>query len=133
VIHAAVAAVVVRAEIVSGTPQTTHAYVVNGEARYGAEFAPLVVRIVGGKAGTVRHVRFACVGKGCAFYTDSPKDGDRIDEGTYKVKADEHGTATLRVTMLNQGPAGSYRVYAEPVVAKGERAVRSAQFVLTSN
>lgn len=127
---AVAAALIVRAEIVSGTPQTARAYVAAGEAKYATEFAPLVVR-VSGPAAAKRRMRFHCVTRGCAFVTDAPENGDRIDPATYDVDV-KGGKASLHVTIVAGNPAGTYVLYAQPLAGKGERAVKSGTFTLTS-
>ncbi|MEO7040616.1 MAG: hypothetical protein ABI186_11365 [Candidatus Elarobacter sp.] len=126
-ILAIAAALLVRADVVSGTPQSERAYVANGEAKFATEFAPLVVRV----RGAVKRMRFHCVSRGCVFVTDQPPNGDRIDPATYDVDVTD-GKASLRITIVAATPAGTYAVFAIPVAAKGEHAVKSGTFTLTS-
>lgn len=126
-ILAVAAALLVRADIVSGTPQTVRAYVANGEAKYATDFAPLVVHVT----GSAKRMRYHCVTRGCAFVTDQPPNGDRIDPATYDVDV-KAGKASLRITIVAATPAGTYALYAQPVAAKGRHTLKSGTFTLTS-
>jgi len=130
---------VVRAFVVSGTPQTARAFVAPGEAKYQTEFPGLlVVRVVGApRQKQPRHVRFTCVTKGCAFgAADQPNKGQDVDhvtnDGNYYRAAVNHGKAAIRVTVEADSPFGTYTVAAVPEEGYRERTV-GASFTLTSH
>lgn len=126
-ILAVAAALLVRADVVSGTPQTVSAYVANGEAKFATEFAPLVVRVT----GAAKRMRYHCITRGCVFVTDQPPNGDRIDPATYDVDV-KNGKASLRITIVSATPTGTYALYAQPVAPKGGHTLKSGTFTLTS-
>jgi hypothetical protein len=130
---------VVRAFVVSGTPQTATAFASPGETKYQTEFpALLVVRVVGApKQKQKRHVRFTCVTKGCTFgSTDQPDQGHGIehvtntDENYYTVEVNAN-KAAVRITVEADVPSGTYTVQAVPDQGYAERVV-GASFTLIS-
>jgi hypothetical protein len=140
--HAAKALRPVRAVIVSGNGQTARSYVAQAAKAYDAPFAaPLVVRIEGPTApkGHPRHVVFTCVR--CVF---APVEQKQFDDGTDHAKREDGTTipsaydtkpvkGLFGVYVLLEAPvvAGTYRVRAEPVANKGEKAV-ATWFTLTT-
>lgn len=125
---------VLRAAVISGTPQSAHAYASWSKKAYYADFpAPLVVRWIGPPPGEQqRKVEFTC--EGCTFLpTDQPNKGANVEringvENAYTAKV-VHGVATLRVNV--EAPNfGTYVVRAQPVARAHERAERST-FQLT--
>jgi hypothetical protein len=127
---------VVRAFVVSGTPQTATAFAAPGETKYQTEFPGLlVVRVVGApRQKQKRHVRFTCVTEDCTFgAAEQPNHGEGIehkDDGYYTAEVND-GKAAIRVTIEATVPAGSYTVSAVPDQGYGERAV-GASFKLIS-
>jgi hypothetical protein len=126
---------IVRAEIVSGTPQFAHAYAAPAEKKYYAEFPEALTvrwRGVPSRDGE-RVVRFTCVTE-CSFRaTDQPDQGKHITrvtdvENAYDAKV-VGGKAAVRVTVEGD-TLGRYTVRAEPVARRGERPV-AGSFVLT--
>ena len=129
---------VVRALVVSGTPQTATAFVAPGKAKYQTVFPGLlVVRVVGApKQKQTRHVRYTCLTKGCGFgITDQPNNGKGIDhkteDGDYYTVEVNNGKAAIRVAIEGDEPAGTYTVQALPDRGYGERTV-GAFFTLTT-
>jgi hypothetical protein len=129
---------VVRAFVVSGTPQTATAFAAPGEAKYQTEFpGPLVVRVVGApRQKQKRHVRYTCVTKGCTFGSaeqPNPKAVDhKTDEGeNYYIAEVNDGRAAIRVTIEADSPAGTYVVRAVPDEGYRERTI-GASFTLTT-
>ena len=122
-------AVVIRLQIVSGTPQVAHAYVAPAAPIYVTEFTqPLVVRVSGAK-NPKQGVRFFCVTKGCTLPPQEQPDGTRIDPRTFEVPT-KNGKASISVTIATATPQ-TVEVYAQAVAGPGERAVRSGPFRLT--
>jgi len=126
---------VVRAFVVSGTPQTARAFVAPGEAKYQTEFPqPLVVRVVGARPQKQKpRVRFTCVTKDCTFVATEQPNPDAVthrDDGDYSVQVND-GKAVLRVTIEAESPLGTYTVAAIPLEGYRERAV-GVSFTLTS-
>ena len=121
-----------RAQIVSGTPQTAHAYVAPAAAIYVSEFTrPLVVRVSGTKNPKIG-VRFSCITKGCELPPQTqPDEVKRIDPRTFEAQS-KGGQATISLIVSTDTPE-TVEVIAEPVAGHGERAVRSAPFRLTAN
>ncbi len=120
---------VVRAVIVSGTPQSAHAYAAVAEKKYYAEFPhTLLVRWSGppSRDGS-REVQFTCITKGCSFLpTDQPEHGELVDrvpdaDDAYDAKV-VNGQAALRVTVKGD-TLGTYTIRAEPIAYRRERAV----------
>jgi hypothetical protein len=120
----------VRARIVSGTPQSAHAYVAPAAPKYVTEFArPLVVRVEGARNPKLG-VRFFCVTPGCELPPQvQPDEVKRIDPRTFEVQSKD-GKATISLTVSTDTPR-TVEVVAEPLAGPGERAVRSAPFRLT--
>ena len=128
------AAVVVRAVAIRGMEQTVHAYVAPDEATYVADFPTrLDVKIVGGKNSKAkRRVKFQCVNPDCHLYApEQPEGGDRKSPADYEIDV-KNGIASLHASIEAAQPAGTYTVYAEPIVKNGERSVRSGPFTLIS-
>ena len=129
---------VVRAFVVSGTPQKARAYAAPGQAKYQTEFPDLlVVRVLGApRQKQKRHVRFTCVTKGCGLGSaDQPNKGEGIEhvttDGDYYTVVVDRGKAAIRVTIEADVPVGTYTVRAVPDQGYGERTV-PAFFTLTS-
>ena len=129
---------VVRAFVVSGTPQTARAFVAPGKAKYQTVFPGLlVVRVVGApRQKQKRHVRYTCVTNGCDFgAADQPNKGQGIEHvttgGDYYTVEVNNGKAAIRVEIEGDQPAGTYTVQALPDQGYGERTV-GAFFTLTT-
>jgi hypothetical protein len=130
---------VVRAFVVSGTPQTATAFVAPGEAKYQTTFPGLlVVRVVGApRQKQKRRVRFTCVTKGCTFgAADQPNKGRDVDhittDGDYYSAQVNDGKAAIRVMIEANSPLGTYTVAAIPQEGYRERTV-GVTFTLTSH
>ncbi|GAC1615596.1 MAG: hypothetical protein NVS4B13_09850 [Candidatus Elarobacter sp.] len=126
---------VLHAQVLSGSPQTAHAYVEPADKKYVTAFAQfLTVRIDGVTSKEHRLVRFRCVSKGCEFSpADQPNDGKDIEkagDGSYKVTVID-GKASLGVAIESGVPVRTCTVVAEPIVRKNERAI-AASFVLNT-
>ncbi len=123
-------AVAVRALIVSGTPQSAHAYAEPAAAKYVTEFTrPLVVRVSGAKNPKLG-VRFSCITRGCELPPQvQPDEVKRIDPRTFEVQSKD-GKASISLTVSTDTPQ-TVEIVAEPVAGPGERAVRSDPFRLT--
>lgn len=121
----------VRVRIVSGTPQSAHAYVAPAAPKYVTEFTqPLVVRVEGSKNPKLG-VRFFCVTPGCELPPQvQPDEVKRIDPRTFEAQSKD-GKATISLTVSTDTP-GTVEVVAEPVAGPGERTVKSAPFRLTA-
>jgi hypothetical protein len=119
------------ARVVSGTPQSAHAYVSPGAPTYVTEFPqPLVVHLVGKHINTHR-VRFTCAQKQCALGVPvEPPGGKAMGAATYEVEA-VRDQAVLKVTLTTNRP-GTYEVYAAAVGDGDEIIRRSAPFVLVA-
>jgi hypothetical protein len=119
------------ATVVSGTPQSAHAYVSPGAPTYVTEFRDaLVVRLVGKHINTHR-VRFTCAQKDCALGVPvEPPSGKAIGSATYEVEA-VNDQAALKITLTTNRP-GTFQVYAAPVGDGDEHITRSAPFVLVA-
>jgi hypothetical protein len=124
-------AAAVRARIVSGTPQSARAFVATAAAKYVTEFTqPLVVRVEGSKNPKLG-VRFFCVTRGCELPPQTqPDEVKRIDPRTFEVTSKD-GKAAISLTVSTDTPE-TVEVVAEPVTARGERAVKSAPFRLNA-
>jgi hypothetical protein len=129
---------VVRAQIVSGTPQTARAYVSPSESKYVTEFpALLVVAVnVADRVGKKRRVRFHCETKNCALAAAEQLDNGREvhllpDDVSTKDADIVKGRASIRIAVEADRPDATYTVTATPIVRKGERAV-PVSFRLTS-
>jgi len=129
--HRAAAKLTIGARVVSGTPQSAHAYVSPGAPTYVTEFPKaLVVRVVG-KHINAHRVRFTCVQKQCALGVPvEPPGGKAMGAATYEVEA-VHDQAALKITLTTNRP-GTFEVYAAPVGDGDERTTRSAPFVLVA-
>jgi hypothetical protein len=129
--RAAEAKLTVGARIVSGTPQSAHAYVSPGAPTYVTEFPQaLVVHVVGKHINTHR-VRFTCAQKECALGVPvEPPGGKAVGSATYEVEA-VNDQAALKITLTTNRP-GTFQVYAAPVGDGDERIRRSAPFVLVA-
>jgi hypothetical protein len=128
---AAKPATAVRAQIVTGTPQSAHAYVAPAAAVYVTEFTrPLVVRVSGTRNAKIG-VRFFCVTKGCELPPQTqPDEVKRIDPRTFEAQSKD-GKATISLIVSTDTPK-TVEVIAEPVAGPGERAVRSGPFRLSA-
>jgi hypothetical protein len=117
------------ATIVSGTPQSAHAYAAPGATNYITDFPkPLVARIVGTHLNTHR-MRFTCISKRCSLdVPNEPEGGHRVNQSSYELDA-KHGQAALQIALTTNEP-GTYAVVAEPVGDGNRRITRSAPFVL---
>lgn len=120
------AAAAVRLTVVSGTPQSAHAYVAPGARVYLTEFRQqLVVHV----AGAVERIRFSCASPHCDFApSEQPDTVHRVDENAYDVDVRE-GKASVTLT-LSTPTLGTYLVTARP--AAGHSSTRSVRFALTA-
>jgi len=117
--------------VVSGTPQSAHAYVSPGAQTYVTAFPQSLVARVVGKHINAHRVRFTCAQKQCALGVPvEPPSGKTIDPATYEVAA-VHDQAALKITLTTSRP-GTFQVYAAPVGDGDERITRSAPFVLVA-
>jgi hypothetical protein len=121
----------VRVQIVSGTPQSAHAYVAPAAPKYVTEFTrPLVVRVEGARNPKLG-VRFSCITPDCELPPQvQPDEVKRIDPRTFEAQSKD-GKATISLIVSTATPR-TVEVVAEPLAGPGERAVRSAPFRLTA-
>ena len=116
--------------IVSGTPQTVHAYVAPATSQYVAEFPkPLVVRIT----GKYDHVRFSCPALHCGLHVadEANTPGTRVNARSYDAVV-KNGTASLQIGLATDLPSAVSMVYAQAVDSDGTLGPKSAPFVLSS-
>ncbi|MDB5093975.1 MAG: hypothetical protein JWO85_2076 [Candidatus Eremiobacteraeota bacterium] len=119
------------ARVVSGTPQSAHAYVSPGAPTYITEFPQALVVHLVGKHINAHRVRFTCAQKHCALGVPvEPSGGKVMNAATYEVEA-VHDQAALKITLTTNRP-GTFEVYAEPVGDGDEIITRSAPFVLAA-
>jgi hypothetical protein len=119
--------------IVSGSPQTQHAYAASGTNQYVTDFSPLVVKIVGSSSANDR-VEFTCPQPHCGIRVfdaddDPGKWPDPDNKGIYDevIKA---GKSTVRISLQTDAP-GNYTVVAQTI--DGDRkGPPSAPFILIS-
>jgi hypothetical protein len=124
---AVVAAAAVRLAVVSGTPQSAHAYVAPAARVYLTEFRqPLIVRVAGRGA---ERIRFSCANPHCVFPpSDQPDQVHRINESTYDVDVHD-GKAELTLT-LSTVTLGTFIVTAR--VADAHSPAGTVRFALTA-
>jgi hypothetical protein len=119
------------ARIVSGTPQSAHAYVSPGAPTYVTEFPQALVVHLVGKHINAHRVRFSCAQKQCALGVPvEPPGGKVTNAATYEVEA-VRDQAALKITLTTNRP-GTFEVYAAPVGDGDEIIRRSAPFVLVA-
>lgn len=119
----------VRLAAVSGTSQRARAFAATTGPGYETLFArPLIVRIVGRTAGTVR---FSCEQRACRFaVSDQPDEVKRVDPRSYDVTL-KNGRAELTVTLSTDSVPGNFTVVARPVVRKHVEVGSSVRFGLS--
>jgi hypothetical protein len=119
------------ARVVSGTPQSAHAYVSYGAPAYVTEFPQALVVHLVGKHINAHRVRFTCAQKQCALGVPvEPPGGKSMGSGTYEVEA-VHDQAALKITLTTNRP-GTFQVYAAPVGDGDEIIKKSTPFVLVA-
>ncbi|MDB5040251.1 MAG: hypothetical protein JWN27_977 [Candidatus Eremiobacteraeota bacterium] len=119
------------ARVVSGTPQSAHAYVSPGAPTYVTEFPKALVVHLVGKHINAHRVRFTCAQKQCALGVPvEPAGGKVMNTATYEVEA-VHDQAALKITLTTNRP-GTFAVYAAPVGDGDEIIKKSAPFVLVA-
>jgi hypothetical protein len=119
------------ARVVSGTPQSAHAYVSPGAPTYITEFPQALVVHLVGKHINAHRVRFTCAQKQCALGVPvEPAGGKVMNAATYEVEA-VRDQAALKITLTTNRP-GRFEVYAAPVGDGDEIITRSAPFVLVA-
>ncbi len=119
--------------ILSGSPQTQHAYAASGTNQYVTDFSPLVVKIVGASSPNDR-VEFTCPQPHCGIRVfDADNDPGKWPDPDNKGIYDEvikDGTSTVRISLQTDAP-GNYTVVAHTI--DGDRkGPASAPFILIS-
>jgi hypothetical protein len=104
-----------RIAVVSGTPQSAHAWVAPRANRYETKFdAALVVSV----SPPETKVRFRCVTRGCEFpASEQPETVTRVDASTYDVAAAK-GQAAIKLTVWTVAPE-TVTVVARPAEEDG--------------
>ena len=116
--------------LVSGTPQTAHAYVAPATSQYVTDFPkPLVVRVT----GKYDHVRFSCPAVRCGLRVadENNTPGTRVNVHSYDAGV-KNGAATLQMGVATDLPSGVSMVYAQVVDSDSTLGPRSAPFLLRS-
>ena len=119
--RAAVTRRAVTIALLSGTPQSAHAFVAAHASRYEAAFPnELAVRVAGPDGSKIR---FACETDGCAFPPSDQGDNvHRIDVRSYYVDSAD-GRATIKLTVSAPSPR-TVVVSARPEAGAASRSVR---------